>query len=1053
MNHKTYSEIIRLQGRIIFLCLVLSAFPGRAQRYFFDQYSVSEGLAQSTVYAVIQDSNDYFWLGTQAGVSHFDGVEFTNFTAEDGLAENGVRAIFEDSHGRIWFGHDGGGISRYDGEHFEVYEDAKMFMKSDITSFAEDRDGRLWVTSAASGAVMLSNIDGPFPGIKYEVFGGSRLSDRVFAAVLAKNGDVLFVADPMVKKMNLSTDSIENLLLNGMPRYFITTSILEDSRGNTWFGTYNGGLYKYDINRDTTEMIDLIRAGLTSNWVSTIYEDGHGNVWAGTWGGGVVRIRDDGRMQIFNETNGLPGLKIWRFLEDKEGNILIGTHEHGLCVFKGDYFVSYTVQDGLKNAQTWAIMQARDGKLWLGTNEGIAILDNTKSDRPFIIYDYLQSDRVRFLEQDRSGTVWIGTENQGVFAGTPDGRNVFEPYLNRNIYGLQVTAMELDQENNLWVGTLDGLVYYEIEQQKGSRLTQVDGLYGNQVSAIYADSRGAIWVGTDGKGVTVIRGNKFSIVPLEVNITPTAFIEDKNGKMWIGTEGRGVLVIDPESGELINTLTVKDGLMANLINLLNCDAENNIYIGTNKGLNKYIQSEEKMFQYTRKNGFTGIETKPNSTWLDKDGHLWFGTVNGISCYYPERENRIAIQPLTHISGFMVNYKPYSMVPPVNLSHRENNLIFDYRSITLNPEAVEYMTFLEGIDEEWRPSGSQTQINFPALPASRYNFLVKAKNGEGIWNDPPISFSFQIRPPFYKTWWFILICVVAGTLIILAYIKAREQALVRENKVLEDKVKKRTAEVVAQKEELAQKNKDITDSIRYAKRIQFAILPPEMPFRDTFILFKPKDIVSGDFYWLTKVENKEFFAAVDCTGHGVPGAFMSIIGHNSLTKIVREYGITEPGKILTRLNSELANTLHQHSEAGEVYDGMDLALVAYDPETNVLEYAGAFNPLYLVREGELREVRADRIAIGRQTLESTTEFTTHRIDIKKGDSVYLFSDGYADQFGGEMMKKFKYTNLKALFTRIWKEPMEKQKKILNDTLIQWQGQLEQVDDILIIGRRF
>ena len=156
-----------------------------------------------------------------------------------------------------------------------------------------------------------------------------------------------------------------------------------------------------------------------------------------------------------------------------------------------------------------------------------------------------------------------------------------------------------------------------------------------------------------------------------------------------------------------------------------------------------------------------------------------------------------------------------------------------------------------------------------------------------------------------------------------------------------------------------------------------------PFPETFILFKPKDIVSGDFYWFTEVGDKEFFSAVDCTGHGVPGAFMSIIGHNSLTKIVREYGILEPGKILTQLNKEVLATLHQRTDSGDVYDGMDLALVSYDRKEGYLEYSGAFNPLYLIRDGEILETKADKVSIGRSSLNTEVEFTNHRIEIKKG----------------------------------------------------------------------
>ncbi|HDR67517.1 MAG TPA: hypothetical protein ENN61_00545, partial [Bacteroidaceae bacterium] len=221
----------------------------------------------------------------------------------------------------------------------------------------------------------------------------------------------------------------------------------------------------------------------------------------------------------------------------------------------------------------------------------------------------------------------------------------------------------------------------------------------------------------------------------------------------------------------------------------------------------------------------------------------------------------------------------------------------------------------------------------------------------------------------------------------------------------------------------------------------------------FILFKPKDIVSGDFYWLIKYEGKEFLSAVDCTGHGVPGAFMSIIGHNSLNKIVREYGIVEPGQILTRLNQEVIGTLHQSSYAPDVYDGMDLALVGYDPQKRILHYAGAFNPLYLVRKGELFETKADKLSIGRSSVDTLTTFTNHTLSIEEGDTIYIFSDGYADQFGGEKMKKFKYGNLKELLIKIQDKDMDEQKIILNNTIENWRGDIAQVDDILIIGRRF
>jgi serine phosphatase RsbU (regulator of sigma subunit) len=503
----------------------------------------------------------------------------------------------------------------------------------------------------------------------------------------------------------------------------------------------------------------------------------------------------------------------------------------------------------------------------------------------------------------------------------------------------------------------------------------------------------------------------------------------------------------------VENFTVESGLLANLINQLSCDRFNNIYIGSNKGLNKYLRSEAKIYAYTPRSGFVGIETKPNASLVDREGNVWFGTVKGATQYFPSGEARKLTKPLTHVTGFLVNYEPYPLVENTALSHKQNSVIFDYRCITLNPDAVRYQIMLEGVDQEWRPPDTQTRVNYPALRPGRYTFRVKARNSDGVWNPEPVSFPFEIRPPFYLTWYFIMAVILTGTLAIFGFIKIRERALRYENALLEEKVRERTATVVAQKEELAQKNKDITDSIRYAKRIQFAILPEKPPFEDTFILFKPKDIVSGDFYWFTEADGRQYLSAVDCTGHGVPGAFMSIIGHNSLTKIVREYGILQPGKILEKLNREVIETLHQRSGSGDVYDGMDLALVCYRPGEKLLEFAGAFNPLYLVRDGELLETVADKFSIGRSSFKSEIQFKNHILPVREGDAIYLFSDGYADQFGGEMMKKFKYRNLKELILKIRNEPMDRQRDILDQTIEQWRGNVEQLDDILVIGRRF
>jgi serine phosphatase RsbU (regulator of sigma subunit) len=294
----------------------------------------------------------------------------------------------------------------------------------------------------------------------------------------------------------------------------------------------------------------------------------------------------------------------------------------------------------------------------------------------------------------------------------------------------------------------------------------------------------------------------------------------------------------------------------------------------------------------------------------------------------------------------------------------------------------------------------------------------------------------------------------------ALVKMRNELGERE-RVLETKVKERTEEVVRQKEEVERQSrkvvelyKNVTDSIRYAKRLQESILPPEKRIRElmpeSFVLYRPKDIVSGDFYWIEKVNNKVMFAAVDCTGHGVPGAFMSLVGHNGLNQSIKEHGITRPSDVLRDLNRISYEMLHKDRDQF-VRDGMDMALCALDRERMVLEYAGANCPLYLVRDDEVVQYQPDKRPIGGFE-PGDLGFTDHRIQLRKGDVVYIFSDGYADQFGGPKGKKFLYRRFRELLVEIHSQPMDRQKNLLLEALNQWRGAQEQVDDVLVIGMR-
>lgn len=287
-----------------------------------------------------------------------------------------------------------------------------------------------------------------------------------------------------------------------------------------------------------------------------------------------------------------------------------------------------------------------------------------------------------------------------------------------------------------------------------------------------------------------------------------------------------------------------------------------------------------------------------------------------------------------------------------------------------------------------------------------------------------------------------------------YIQNELLQLKTQNQILKEEVEKQTADIQAQKQLIEKQKEDILDSIRYAQRIQNAILPTQKKLTqvcfETMIFYRPKDIVSGDFYWATQVGNKAIVVVADCTGHGVPGAFMSIVGQNMLQTAIHAQKITSPKQMLESLDKQMLQ-LFENDE--RVHDGMDIAILAIDNQENSITFAGAKRPLYFIREGSFQEIKGAPYAIGGHHIIHGKNFVEFTLQIQSNDIFYLCSDGYADQFGGVEGKKFMLKNFKNLLLKIHHLPFALQQDILLDNLLGWQGENKQTDDILILGLRF
>jgi serine phosphatase RsbU (regulator of sigma subunit) len=547
--------------------------------------------------------------------------------------------------------------------------------------------------------------------------------------------------------------------------------------------------------------------------------------------------------------------------------------------------------------------------------------------------------------------------------------------------------------------------------------------------------------------------------------------DDKFANIWMGT-ANGIYKYILNRDTIIRMSELE--LNSKIINSLLFLNDSTLIVGSNLGFNKVIfdTNIEKLIRkesYDKQNGFKFSETNQNALCKDKNGHVWFGTMGGLTCFSPELEDTIKIIPAVYITNIRLSFGNVDwsslgvktsdfMNLPENLSlaYTKNHVTFDFNGLYLrNPEKVLFRYKLEPYETEWSPVTQNTSVTYPGLSDNVYTFSLVA-SVDGVHWSAPLNYAFRITPPFWKTLWFYALCTLALITFLVFYIQRREKKLREEKEHLEQVVKERTAEVVAQKDEIEKQKEEITDSITYARRIQRAVLPGietlEKNTADCFILFKPRDIVSGDFYWIERIENQLIVAAADCTGHGVPGAFMSMLGVSFMNKIIKEQKNESPDSVLAQMRHNVITSLKQGNHEGSSKDGMDMALCMVNLETLLMIFAGAYNPALVISNGEAEELKADRMPVGYHIV--MHDYTPVSRQLKKGDCVYLFSDGFQDQIGGPTARKFMRKNMRELLIEIHKKTFCEQKEILDTTIENWRnhplGKTDQMDDILVMG---
>jgi len=804
----------------------------------------------------------------------------------------------------------------------------------------------------------------------------------------------------------------------------------------------------------------------------------------GTFFSGIVITEKKGKLiEVYTDSIGLQDNKISNLYYYKDQGVIWATQLNGISKIEYNNPFRFFSKETKLVGTIYDVIRFNN-ILYVGTDRGLYKLDYKSNGFP--IFELLPEFKGQSVNSMKIITIngkqhlLIGTDIAlfGIF------NNIITPYTTLKSLNIQTILISKTKSNTVYLGAQSGLNIAEFRNGV-INITKLENIK-NEIRSLAEDNEGNLWVGTLINGVYKVLKNGQIInytIKDGLPVMNDIFVTNTN----VGTifcTASGIYTFDDKTNKFIKNNTFGNKLNENNRNIIS------VFTGFN---NQYwFNIDNKVYKFTKHYN----EFKPDTVqfkrlpkmsvqiiYSEPNGLTWIGGSEGLYCYDNIFKRNFKIKYNTLLRNVIINANdsvlfygtyfntfdnkriPTTVQPneqkPV-LDYKFNNLTFTFAAPYFEDENnIKYSYILEGLSEKWSKWSSDNKAVFTNLNEGKYIFKVKALNIYNI-ESSVAQYEFEISPPWWRTTWAYIGYFVIAIIILIISIKFYTRKLEADKRRLEGIVAERTAEVVRQKDEILIKNKeielinkDITDSIKYAKRIQEALLPTENALKNNrieyFIYYKPKDIVSGDFYFMKQIERSNVIvaAAADCTGHGVPGAFMSMLGMSFLNEIIVKPEISHSEEVLNHLRESIIESLNQYGREGETKDGMDINLIAYNYENNHLEFSGANNPLYLIRNNELIEYKGDKMPVGLHD-KMNVPFARNEIKIQKDDIFYLFSDGFADQFGGDKGKKYMYKRFKEFLLSIHKNPINVQRDLLEKEISEWRGKMEQIDDHIVMG---
>jgi ligand-binding sensor domain-containing protein/serine phosphatase RsbU (regulator of sigma subunit) len=1049
---------------IILLCLALLGLPhptlAQEPQLRFDYITVEDGLSNGTIFSMVQDQIGFMWFGTQSGLNKYDGYNITIFKHDpqnpNSLSNDNAGNLFIDRDGIIWIGTWGGGLNRLDPrtEQFTHYlhnpADPASLSSDRVQTIFEDQSGNLWIGTAGGGLNKFDRNTETFTAYAHNPAESNSLSnDRVWRIAESSDGTLWVATSDGLNKFNPRAETFTRYFHNPANPNSLTDNLVRtvfvDQMGLLWIGTETG----LDLFDSTTETFTHFRhssanpASLSDDIINTIYQDSESNIWIGTSRGGLNRFNRS--TQSFTRyTNNPYNAKslshndVRWILEDQSGMLWIATRGGGLNkaapALSRFRYVGYNPNTpglSLNNGDIRAIYEDDNYNLWVGTKGG-GLNKYDPHTGTFSFYQHapdtpnsLSENDIYAIHQDNQGILWLGLSGGGLNRFDPATGAVTRYQHNPNnpnsLSNNDINTIYEDASGNLWIGTKGGgLNEFGPTTGQFTRYSHNSAdptsLGSDDVYAMHQAENGALWISTYGGGLNLFDpATKQFTRYLYDAANPTSLsnndvytiLPGDDDRLWIGTANGGLNLFTPDNNQFTR-FTPTDGLPSQVIYGILADQYGNLWLSTGKGLAKFNPDTGQFISYDTSDGLENIGYNAGAYYHSRRGEMFFGGINGLVRFYPDKIKENTQPPPVVITGFSQPDKKLSHIlsrqndRPIELSFRDDVITFEFTALDYtNPSKNQYAYKMEGFDKDWVMAGNRRFATYTNLDPGSYTFWVKAANNTGIWNETGASIAIIITPPFWETWWFRVGGVALAGIFALTAYKLRVRNIKAQRERLRVQVIERTAELTQVNQNLQRVTDRLQQELTMAHQIEQDLLQmprPDWPELDVFCYTTFAREVGGDFYVyhafqaankLSSVNSKYALAMGDASGKGMPAALVMAVSLASFQAAIDQE--LSPTQLLAHLDQAIIPYTHTSGQ-NCTFCYVELIPAPNDENwcINVVN-AGCPYPLIRRRDGTVEWIEIGGFPLGIGLGAKEGYLQTDRI-LYPGDFIILTSDG-------------------------------------------------------------